>query len=301
MIRLTAENILLFFIYAFMGWCVEVAFAAITTRRLSNRGFLNGPLCPIYGFGMLALVGAVSILPAGQDTPWWAVFLVGMAITTAVELAGGWIMFRIFHTRWWDYSMYRFNLGGYICPQFSLMWGAGSVLMVKGIHPAMVKLTAPLPHTPLLVLDGVLLVYFAVDVCLSAAAAIGLNKRLEEIDELRAALRRGSDKLTEVIGTNAMELDTLADEQRLQLMLASMESRDNAAELRALLEEKADRARELLDRLEALEKERFGAGRLLRAFPNMKSLRHGEAVQELHRHAEQMRRKAREMAEKLKR
>ena len=289
---LPARVVLLFFIYACLGWCVEVAFAAITTRQLVNRGFLNGPLCPIYGFGMLALVAAVYLLPgSAPDQPpgWAAVFVVGMIITTAVELAGGWALFKIFHTRWWDYSMYRFNLGGYICPQFSLLWGLGSVVMVKVVHPFLVRLTAPLPLLPLVIADGVLLLIFGVDVGLSVAAAIGLNKYLSEIDELRAKFRTASDRLTEVIGTNAREADTLLDEQKLQLMLAAMESRDNAAELREQLLEHRRRAADLRDKMDEVQKDRWGKRRLLRAFPDMKSREHGETVAALRRRAAQVR------------
>ena len=215
-VLLLARVVLYFFVYGCVGWGVEVAFAAVTTRQLVNRGFLNGPICPIYGFGMVALVSAMQLLPKPEQTGEGAntvlVFFVGMFITTLIELVGGWVLFKLFHTRWWDYSMYRFNLGGYICPQFSLLWGLGSVLMVKVVHPLVAGLSMPLPGVPLLIVDAVLLVVFGVDVALSAAAAVGLNRYLTEIDEMRAALRRTSDRLTEVIGTNAMTADTLLDE-----------------------------------------------------------------------------------------
>ena len=179
-VLLLARVVLYFFVYGCVGWGVEVAFAAVTTRQLVNRGFLNGPICPIYGFGMVALVSVMQLLPKPEQTGEGAntvlVFFVGMFITTLIELVGGWVLFKLFHTRWWDYSMYRFNLGGYICPQFSLLWGLGSVLMVKVVHPLVAGLSMPLPGVPLLMVDAVLLVVFGVDVALSAAAAIGLNQ-----------------------------------------------------------------------------------------------------------------------------
>ena len=153
-VLLLARVVLYFFVYGCVGWGVEVAFAAVTTRQLVNRGFLNGPICPIYGFGMVALVTVMQLLPkpeqTGEDVNTVLVFFVGMFITTLIELVGGWVLFKLFHTRWWDYSMYRFNLGGYICPQFSLLWGLGSVLMVKVVHPLVAGLSMPLPGVPLL-------------------------------------------------------------------------------------------------------------------------------------------------------
>ena len=303
-VLLLARVVLYFFVYGCVGWGVEVAFAAVTTRQLVNRGFLNGPICPIYGFGMVALVTAMQLVPKPEQTGEGAntvlVFFVGMFITTLIELVGGWVLFKLFHTRWWDYSMYRFNLGGYICPQFSLLWGLGSVLMVKVVHPLVAGLSMPLPGVPLLIVDAVLLVVFGVDVALSAAAAIGLNRYLTEIDEMRAALRRTSDRLTEVIGTNAMTADTLLDEQKLQLTLAAMESRDNVEEWRAQMNEVLEHASTLRDKLDAMTRDRSGMQRLLRAFPDMQSLEHSEAVDALRARAREAKQKAARLADKLK-
>lgn len=303
-VLLLARVVLYFFVYGCVGWGVEVAFAAVTTRQLVNRGFLNGPICPIYGFGMVALVSAMQLLPKPEQTGEGAntvlVFFVGMFITTLIELVGGWVLFKLFHTRWWDYSMYRFNLGGYICPQFSLLWGLGSVLMVKVVHPLVAGLSMPLPGVPLLIVDAVLLVVFGVDVALSAAAAVGLNRYLTEIDEMRAALRRTSDRLTEVIGTNAMTADTLLDEQKLQLTLAAMESRDNVEEWRAQMNEVREHAGTLRDKLDAMTRDRSGMQRLLRAFPDMQSLEHSEAVDALRARAREAKQKAAQLADKLK-
>ena len=137
-----------FFLYGCIGWGVEVVYAAIKERRLVNRGFLCGPICPIYGCGMVVLnwtVAALAPSGEGKSVSTVAVFFVGMVLTTAIELVGGWTLFKIYHIRWWDYSNMKFNIGGYICPQFSLLWGLGSVIMVKVVHPALAKASSPLP------------------------------------------------------------------------------------------------------------------------------------------------------------
>ena len=143
------HTIFFFFVYAFLGWCVEVAYAAITTRELVNRGFLNGPICPIYGCGMTVMIAVLGrfTMPS-SDMAWYQNVLVaffgGMVITTLVELVGGYILYKIFHTRWWDYSMYRFNLGGFICPCHGSTFDfAGRVFRNK---PAPSNLEVP-PHT----------------------------------------------------------------------------------------------------------------------------------------------------------
>ena len=129
----------LFFIYAFLGWCTEVAYAALDTGKLVNRGFLNGPLCPIYGCGMAAVL--TLLLPLQDNL--LILFAGGMLLTTLIELVGGWALKTLFHTTWWDYSDKSFNLGGYICLEFSILWGIGATIMVRVVHPVVMKLNFP--------------------------------------------------------------------------------------------------------------------------------------------------------------
>lgn len=269
------HTVFFFFVYAFLGWCVEVAYAAITRRELVNRGFLNGPICPIYGCGMTVMIAVIGrfTMPGG-DAPWYQNVLVaffgGMIITTLIELIGGYILYKLFHTRWWDYSKFRFNLGGFICPQFSLLWGLGSVLLMVVVHPLLSKPSDSIPTIVLIWLDAILGIVFAVDVVISVIQAIGLSKQLARIDEMRKALRTTSDALTEVIGTSAMTMDTLLDEQKLQLTLATMEGATNAAEMRTQLRELSNKARSMRAVTVRMSKQRFfGTGRLLSAFPDM--------------------------------
>ena len=266
-----------FFLYGCIGWCVEVVYAAVKEHKLVNRGFLCGPICPIYGFGMVGLVYSVQLIPLPDSGSMSAVsiFFIGMVLTTAIELVGGWVLYKLYHIRWWDYSKMKYNLGGYICPQFSLLWGLGSVLMIKVVHPLLARGSNPMPFRVMLILDIVLLIIFVVDVIVSTAAAIGLNKYLSEIDELRARLRVTSDKLTTVLGTGAMTVDTVLDEQKLQLALAKLEGRENAAELRA---EATARVAELREKLAAVDRHPLSTRRLLRAFPDMKSLNYAETL-----------------------
>ena len=287
-----ARTVYWFFVYGLLGWCAEVVFAALKEHRLVNRGFLCGPICPIYGFGMVALLYAVQGLARwGLPASAPVVFVAGGLLANLVELIGGWGLFRLFHIRWWDYSDLPGNLGGYICPQFALLWGLGSVVMARGLHPLLARLGDRIPLNILLVLDGALLAVFLADTAVSAAAAAGLDRKLKEIDELRARLHRTSDRLTEVLGTGAMTADTLLDEQKLQLALARMERRDDAEALRAEL---TAHAAALRARLRDVERDRLGARRLLRAFPRMRSLRYSETLAATREALRTLRRLARE-------
>ena len=123
--------------------------------------------------------------------------------------------------------------------------------------------------------EAAVLALFVVDLIVSAAAATGLNKKLKEIDEVRARLRVTSDKLTTVLGVSAMTADTILDEQKLQLALAKLEGRENAAELKL---EMLLRANEMRAKLRDVSVDKMGTRRLLRAFPDMKSLTYAETL-----------------------
>ena len=259
------QALCLFFVYSFLGWGVEVAFHAVSLGKLVNRGFLNGPVCPIYGFGML---GILTLLAPLENNLFW-LFLGGMAVTTTIELVGGWALYKLFHTRWWDYSDLPINLGGYICAQFSLYWGIGTLLMIKLVHPTVLLMLHLVPGPVKMILCAVCSVAFLLDIGVSASTAVGLDKQLRELDDIRTGLRKTSDMLTEKIGTTAMTADELLDEKRLQLMLAKAEGLDDLENWRGEIEQRAKdlRAR----RTAVLEKVRgnawFGEQRLLKAFP----------------------------------
>ena len=117
------EIAMYFFLYAFLGWCCEVIYATLKTGKFVNRGFLNGPVCPIYGTGVVLLLLALTPL---RDYA-WAVFLAAALICSALELITGFVLEKLFHKKWWDYSDRHFNLCGYICLEMSLLWGVAAL------------------------------------------------------------------------------------------------------------------------------------------------------------------------------
>ena len=125
------EYLAFFVIYAFLGWCAEVIFNAVNTGHFVNRGFLNGPVCPIYGFGMVIVV--LCLTPLQKN--WLLLFLGSMVLTSALEWLTGYVLKKVFHTSWWDYSDQPFNIGGYICLRFSILWGLGCVMVMYLVHP----------------------------------------------------------------------------------------------------------------------------------------------------------------------
>ena len=128
----------MFFVYAVLGWCAEVAFAAVNSGRFVNRGFLNGPWCPIYGFGVVIVV--LVLTPVEENTA--MLFAGAVVLTSALEWITGCVLEKAFHARWWDYSGLPFNIGGYVCLKFSLMWGLACVLVMRVLHPTVMFLIA---------------------------------------------------------------------------------------------------------------------------------------------------------------
>lgn len=178
-----------FFIYAFFGWIVEVAFHAITTGKFINRGFLNGPVCPIYGVGVTAILLMLGDL---VEKP-WVVALVGLAFPTAIELVTGWALDVLFHNKWWDYSDRKFNLKGYICLEFSLLWCLAVVAVIEVLHPAVKWFAGLASNTVGTVIVSVLLALLVADMIVTVLQVLKLNRKLKELDAVAEKMRIGSD------------------------------------------------------------------------------------------------------------
>lgn len=174
---ITLEHYFLWFLfYSFVGWMYESILVSCQQHRLVNRGFLNGPLCPIYGTG--AILG-VAIL--GNVHNPIIIFLISMVGATILEYTTSWVMEQLFHARWWDYTKFPLNFNGRVCLFVSLVWGGFALLFVYIIQPQFEKLVAALHRHPkwparLVAIGGVLL---AVDMVSSAHIAVDIGNKLD--------------------------------------------------------------------------------------------------------------------------
>lgn len=212
-----------FLIYSCIGWCLEVIYAAATTGQLVNRGFLNGPVCPIYGFGMILVLFLLTPLQGSI----LLLYIGGVILPSALELVGGWLLYKVYHTRWWDYSDFPFNIGGYICLEFCLLWGVGTLVVMRIVHPVIASFVDMIPPFAGLVLMCVLYAVYAADVVVTAFEASGLSKTLDTMEQLADSIHAVSDAMTQLLGTTTLTADQKLDEQRLQLKLAAAEARDS--------------------------------------------------------------------------
>ena len=183
--------VLFFFIYSFIGWVWECCFVSVRKRRWVNRGFMYGPMLPIYGFGALAVL--ISTIRVRDSIP--LIFLFGMVGATLLEYVTGAVMERLFNVKYWDYSNQKFNLNGYICLTSSLGWGLFSVLLVKFVH---VPIEGAVLKIPTIIAEGiafVLTVAAAVDVTQSFNDAMDLKRILAQLEESKKQIRKIQEKL----------------------------------------------------------------------------------------------------------
>ena len=185
------ELFVFFFLYSFLGWCSEVIFATLKTGKFVNRGFLNGPVCPIYGTGVALLLLCLTPL---KEYP-WAVFFVSVILCSVLEFLTGFLLEKIFHKKWWDYSDRKFNIGGFICPEMSLLWGIAAIAVLYGVQPTFAVLLGHLPLLAGYILLGICAAAFAIDLVFTLLQISALGKRLKELQKINAALRLGSDAL----------------------------------------------------------------------------------------------------------
>ena len=165
-------------IYSFFGWVWETCYVSVKSGKFVNRGFINGPLCTIYGFGA---VSVYMILRPFSDNLLY-LYLGGVVVATALEYVTAVLMESIFHTSWWDYSDNKFNFQGRICLGASLGWGAFTVILFKVLHPLVESIVILYPVDVGEIGICVIGVGYVVDFAFSAAAAFRIHEKLPVIE-----------------------------------------------------------------------------------------------------------------------
>lgn len=177
---ITLEHYFLWFLfYSFVGWMYESILVSCQQHRLVNRGFLNGPLCPIYGTG--AILG-VAILGNVRNPV--IIFLISMVGATILEYTTSWVMEQLFHARWWDYSNFRFNLQGRVCLLGALIFGLGGVGVVLGSQPYVERVTDMIPLPMLHTLVTVLALITIIDLAVTVTGMLGFEQVLDSVAQV---------------------------------------------------------------------------------------------------------------------
>ena len=273
---------LYFLIYSFGGWVVEVIFHAVALGKVINRGFLNGPVCPVYGFGVLSVFALLNTIQgSGRQMSDGMIFVFG------IVLVAGWLLDVCFHARWWDYSDKPFNFHGYICLEFSLIWGLAIVMVVKVFQKYVEAHALHTPATWEWIVIAVLYAVYLTDFIVTVAVIQGLNKKLTRLDKVRSDLRIVSDKLSDTLATTTIGTAQKVGEGKVQATLAAAELRDaTAAQREKSIEMLRIKRAELQAQFEELSSSItnhtvVGQGRIIKAFPKMQHRDYSELIQEL--------------------
>ncbi|BAK97257.1 hypothetical protein OBV_00590 [Oscillibacter valericigenes Sjm18-20] len=239
----TADQwVLFFFFYCLCGWIWESCYVSIRQHRWVNRGFLHGPLLPIYGSGAILIL--LFTLPVRNYPA--LLYLCGAAAATLLEYVTGAAMERLFKVRYWDYSNQRLNMNGYICLSSSVAWGFFSILLVKLIHPPIARLVLSIPAVFTAPLALTLVAVFTVDTVQSVQAALDLRAVLEKLTEENEELRRLARR-AEIISAFAEEdLQKFRDRTQVERILLQDRLK---AERQKRIENKAERKLQREERL----------------------------------------------------
>ncbi|MCX7715220.1 MAG: putative ABC transporter permease [Clostridia bacterium] len=255
------EIFLYFAFYSILGWCMEVIFAFYVHKSFVNRGFLNGPYCPIYGFGAILVI--LLLKPFWDNVLW--LFLGGMIISSVLEYVVGFVLEKSFHAKWWDYSDEKLNLNGRICLKASLGWGIFSVLLCRFIHPILADVVLKiLQNTGMWIIYPIMGIY-VVDTAITLVSVLSLNTRL-------GALDRAANELRERL--NAIQV---SEEFRKKLQSMSISEHFEELKKRYRLDSKIHELKALYDSF--AKKKTFGHGRLIKAFPRIKSTKFNDALE----------------------
>ncbi len=191
------KYVLLFFFYSAAGWLLESVYCSIGEKKIINRGFLTGPLCPIYGTA--AIVMALLIYNPFKDKP-LIVFLLGIIFCDIVEYITSYVMEKLFAARWWDYTYELCNINGRICLKHSLYWGVISVIFVKTIHPAVEKLYDKINGDYIYYIFAVVMIIFIIDVTNSVVKALDIRKLQRKLTVMTDTLTAYLSDAKEAVG-----------------------------------------------------------------------------------------------------
>ncbi len=174
-----------FVIYSFMGWVYETIYVTVKNKKWDNRGFLYGPICPIYGTGAVAVSIILELLPMEQaaSMEWWKIFLIAFFGSMVLEYGTSYALEKLFHAYWWDYSNMPLNINGRICLPASVLFGLAGILVAEVIYPWIRGLTGGCPPIFMEFLSLLFMGLIAVDATLTVSALTNFRRIVESVDK----------------------------------------------------------------------------------------------------------------------
>lgn len=170
---------MLFIIYSFIGWSIEVVGKLMEKHKFINRGFLVGPICPIYGWGCIAII---LLLSKYKSSP-LVLFLMAIIICSILEYFTSYFMEKLFHVRWWDYTRRKYNINGRICAETMIPFGILGCLVIYVVNPIFVKLLNMMPTNTLNIIAIIIFVIYLVDNIISLSVMFGFKGTLKTVEK----------------------------------------------------------------------------------------------------------------------
>ncbi len=266
-------NFIYFVLYSVIGWICEVIFCSIPEKKFINRGFLNGPLCPIYGFGALIVI---FFLTPFKDSI-FLVFIFGLIFTSILEYFTSYAMEKLFHSKWWDYSNNRFNINGRVCLLNSILFGIMSVFVMFVLHVKIEDFVNSISYLWIQIIAIVSLVILTVDITVTVQSAVNINEKLQKLRDL-------STEIKEKLDEKQLFMEAKIHD-RISMLKENFESIEYDKELYTRIE------RLVKDFNQIAKSYKFFERRLIRAFPDMKSIKFQEQFQSLKNELEKIKNK----------
>jgi len=170
--------VLLFFIYSFVGWIIEIINEIVTTHKFVNRGFLIGPYCPIYGCGGLL----ITLLLTKYNNDPVVLFVLSVVICSILEYFTSYVMEKLFNARWWDYSNRKYNINGRICLSTMVPFGLLGALMIYFVNPFIINIFSVMSINTLKYISIILLIIFLSDIIVSSFILNSIKDDINKID-----------------------------------------------------------------------------------------------------------------------
>lgn len=252
-----AKAFIVFILFSVIGWICEVIYVGVfSEHKFVNRGFLHGPLCPIYGVGGLLIL----MLPVRLQNPVWVLFISGTFFCSVVEYIGSWALEKMFHTTWWDYSNHKItikgktiplNIRGRVCLKNSLLFGVMSVVGIKFVQPLIEKFLNLFSDLALIIISDALLVIFIVDLVATVHKLVDFSVYMTKLKEFGESLK------------DRYEKESWFRSNSLKDMIQSVKEHSSV--------EREKFSSALLEKLEKINLNHKASESLMKRFPKMKS------------------------------
>ena len=220
-----ATAFLYFIFYSVLGWVLETIYCSVGQKRFVRRGFLAGPLCPIYGIGTLLI-----ILPLAKFKDSLPLFvIISVVVMTALEYFIGWLLEITTGLKYWDYSRFKLNIKGRVCLLNSIIWGFLAYAVMFWLHPPIERLFAKIPYNTQVTLAWILAVLLVLDIAYTMHKLAVMARLLKKVEDLREQLEEQFEALDldkdGHLNKNELHLAYQRLRERSKLHLANLRSR----------------------------------------------------------------------------